>query len=916
MTEQLIEFSYKIAHKSNLSKQLLVFDKKYFESVQDQVSSDFILAINRIFFYVEDKQFMENSIDYLLNLINKVEPELLQNSFATYVRLIRPTNEIFQTLIQFAIQKKQSELLYHLLNHLDDSTVLDLFIKLVDYFNVFEARLTLNQYYYVTRPKITVSMKQLQTAKQILEQVILNGDTSAIGLLGFVQFCIFSMQNQPIQIQFIPELQKINQVYKYIFDYELIPVDPKTQPPYLAFDIASLNLPLTSHSVIFTKQDGLTQILDKQFVELLNYLNQSYKEYSTQELFVLFNKIVSFAVLFKCYSSEFRFIFKFLQLIQKLLQTTYVQQNTNKYVSKIMKMFTYVPIVGTATEEMQTANDFSFYFDEQLEVVYEEEFCKNMGIIFGKQLQLKNMREFVKKLLPNELKAEDSVEQIPGLTQIPQYYLQYRPVYNNNYKLVAALGIFLIENFSAFEQMSNEDYMKSGDLELIIHSIVKTMKHHLRVHSSLSEQQVLEHLQKFVTEHKGEKYSIAFLSNHEDLIKNFLLFQQNSVEIISGQQTRIALPDLYLGYKNYHVIIGLESQILFSTLLISSPQIRELFFCQYFRTAPDQTIFYMQPILSIIFQQQSSHLDNYLQSMTKSFQSQRNLLRNDSVFKTFAACLECVDRRFSVLQFIFCFISQFGGFFEMCLLLVQNRIRWENSNKKQTEEISGVVDVMNPETGTMHKLTRKQFNLYMKYFERLYEFIMQYMDAFIEGYVKMSVQEQEFNLDMITDFLWQKRRLFSQIQHTNEENYDNIRNQIRNQLIQKLLRIKTIILENPIQPNEENEYRTRFDINIHNLTQICLFFQNFSIEFEQIDPRAFKIDQKSAIMLNPRLYVDNEDGELLECYQYQIEQIQNYYKIGFVPSNWSCDRFFCALIESNLSDKGEASKFRFARVWE
>ena len=53
------------------------------------------------------------------------------------------------------------------------------------------------------------------------------------------------------------------------------------------------------------------------------------------------------------------------------------------------------------------------------------------------------------------------------------------------------------------------------------------------------------------------------------------------------------------------------------------------------------------------------------------------------MFKVFAAALECRQPSFNVLLFIYAYISQFGSYVELGLLLIRNRLKWINNNIHQ-----------------------------------------------------------------------------------------------------------------------------------------------------------------------------------------------------------------------------------------
>lgn len=82
---------------------------------------------------------------------------------------------------------------------------------------------------------------------------------------------------------------------------------------------------------------------------------------------------------------------------------------------------------------------------------------------------------------------------------------------------------------------------------------------------------------------------------------------------------------------------------MFSQLILNSNiSTSDAFIRRYIETAPVQAIFYFQQLLSLSFQ--SDHPEKYdyiLWPIAQAISEKRQLLRQDCMFKVFAAALEC-----------------------------------------------------------------------------------------------------------------------------------------------------------------------------------------------------------------------------------------------------------------------------------
>ena len=76
--------------------------------------------------------------------------------------------------------------------------------------------------------------------------------------------------------------------------------------------------------------------------------------------------------------------------------------------------------------------------------------------------------------------------------------------------------------------------------------------------SDMTQKEVKQKLIEFVENNQGKSFAIAFVTEYENFIKDFMLFDQKKIDCISAVQAATPLPDIYFGRPNHHQLSGLE----------------------------------------------------------------------------------------------------------------------------------------------------------------------------------------------------------------------------------------------------------------------------------------------------------------------------------------------------------------------
>jgi hypothetical protein len=135
-----------------------------------------------------------------------------------------------------------------------------------------------------------------------------------------------------------------------------------------------------------------------------------------------------------------------------------------------------------------------------------------MGVVFGRQLDLQNIRQFAKDLLGENIIAEDQPETICGQTSIIKNQIESINSMNENFVLIGALGKLIMNNLENLEI----NQFNEKEFECIVISVLKTVKKIIKTPANLNEAEIFDRLKQFVEINEGRTFMVIFNTSAED----------------------------------------------------------------------------------------------------------------------------------------------------------------------------------------------------------------------------------------------------------------------------------------------------------------------------------------------------------------------------------------------------------------